>query len=179
MDVPAEGLRARKKARTRETIIRSALELFARDGFAATTISDIADAADVSPRTISTYFPHKEEIVFAAYRPGIDRLAERLAARRPEETVIDVVGDWLRTEPEPAGFAPPAIARDPDLWALQRRHMLAVSELIAAEAARDLDPLAARIVGAATVAAILELDAADGRDVMLGFLRAGFAAVQK
>ena len=61
------GLRERKKERTRATITRVALELFARDGFAATTLSAIADAAEVSPRTVSTYFPSKEGIVFAAY----------------------------------------------------------------------------------------------------------------
>jgi DNA-binding transcriptional regulator YbjK len=34
------GHRARKKERTRETIARVALELFARDGFAATTLAN-------------------------------------------------------------------------------------------------------------------------------------------
>ena len=65
--VETTGLRARKKERTRATITRVSLELFARDGFAATTLSAIAEAAEVSPRTVSTYFPSKEGIVFAAY----------------------------------------------------------------------------------------------------------------
>src|ERR1044071_5886549 len=96
--VETTGLRARKKERTRETIARVALELFARDGFAATTLAAIAEAADVSPRTVSTYFPSKEGIVFAAYADAVQRLSERLAVREAGASVIDVVGEWAGAE---------------------------------------------------------------------------------
>ena len=96
--VTAPGLRERKKERTRATITRVALELFARDGFAATTVTAIAEAADVSPRTVSTYFPHKEGIVFSAYEAGIRRLAARLGRRQPGETVLAAVEAWIRAE---------------------------------------------------------------------------------
>jgi len=92
------GLRARKKERTRATITRVALELFARDGFAATTLAAIAEGADVSPRTVSTYFPSKEGIVFAAYEESIDRLGARLMNREPGAKVVTVVGEWARRE---------------------------------------------------------------------------------
>ena len=92
------GLRARKKERTRATITRVALELFARDGFSATTLSDIAEAAEVSPRTVSTYFPSKEGIVFAAYPDSMARLRERLDAREAGAKVVDVIGEWARME---------------------------------------------------------------------------------
>src|SRR3954468_4992719 len=87
--VTAPGLRQRKKERTRATITRVALELFARDGFAATTVTDIANAADVSPRTVSTYFPSKEGIVFGEYRAAIERLGRMLDERQPGETGRD------------------------------------------------------------------------------------------
>ena len=44
--------------------MRVALDLFARNGYSGTTIAQIAEAAEVSPRTVSTYFPAKEDIVF-------------------------------------------------------------------------------------------------------------------
>lgn len=58
-----EGLRERKKQRTRETVRREAFRLFELHGYAQTTIDQIADAADVSPRTFFRYFPTKESVL--------------------------------------------------------------------------------------------------------------------
>lgn len=57
---PTRGLRHRKKIATRRTIRREAIHLFERNGFADTTVEQIAAAADVSPRTFYRYFPTKE-----------------------------------------------------------------------------------------------------------------------
>src|SRR4030095_1768835 len=57
------GLRARKKARTRTDLQRAAFDLFRRQGYAATTMIQIADAADVSATPLCRYFPPKESLV--------------------------------------------------------------------------------------------------------------------
>lgn len=57
------GLRERKKIRTRETIRREALRLIAEQGFAATTVEQIADAAEVSTSTVFRYFPNKSALL--------------------------------------------------------------------------------------------------------------------
>jgi AcrR family transcriptional regulator len=62
---PTPGLRERKKIRTRETIRREAFRLIEENGYAATTVEQIAEAAEVSPSTFFRYFPTKESIVLA------------------------------------------------------------------------------------------------------------------
>jgi len=57
------GRRERKKLRTRALIQREALRLFLAKGFEATTIEEIAEAADIAPSTFFNYFPTKEDVV--------------------------------------------------------------------------------------------------------------------
>ena len=59
------GLRARKKARTRAAIRDHAMRLFEEQGYAATTVDQIAAAADVSQSTFFRYFPTKEDTILA------------------------------------------------------------------------------------------------------------------
>lgn len=66
MDTSSEpdlGRRERKKLRTRALIQREALRLFLEKGFEATTIEEIAEAADIAPSTFFNYFPAKEDVV--------------------------------------------------------------------------------------------------------------------
>ena len=59
------GLRDRKKIQTRETIRREAMRLIKENGYANTTIEQIAEAAEVSPSTFFRYFPSKEMVLMA------------------------------------------------------------------------------------------------------------------
>ena len=58
-----QGLRERKKQRTREAIQREALRLISAKGFAGTSVEEIAEAAEISPSTFFNYFPSKVDVV--------------------------------------------------------------------------------------------------------------------
>lgn len=62
---PTLGLRDRKKIRTRDTIRREALRLIKANGYANTTIEQIAAAAEIAPSTFFRYFQNKESALIA------------------------------------------------------------------------------------------------------------------
>ncbi|MGH3531639.1 MAG: TetR family transcriptional regulator [Mycobacterium sp.] len=76
------GLRERKKIKTRQTIRREALRLIEENGYAATTVEQIAEAAEVSPSTFFRYFPSKESVLLA---DDLDpAIMDALAAQPPD-----------------------------------------------------------------------------------------------
>lgn len=82
------GLRERKRAQTEQAIVDSAMKLFARHGFAATTADDIAVAAGISRRTLFRYFPTKEDIVLDPRRLDQEFARDALRERRAGEDEI-------------------------------------------------------------------------------------------
>jgi AcrR family transcriptional regulator len=87
------GLRERKKEATREALVEAALELFATQGFDATSVDQIADRVDVSARTFHRYFPAKEHVLFADTASRMELVATQLASDDGTRPVLDVLRD--------------------------------------------------------------------------------------
>jgi AcrR family transcriptional regulator len=89
------GLRGRKRAETYARIQTEAMRLFLERGFEATTLDEIAQAADVSRRSLFHYFASKEEIVFST-KADFPALIEEAIGRRPaDEPLLDMVENAL------------------------------------------------------------------------------------
>jgi AcrR family transcriptional regulator len=160
----ANGLRERKKARTREAIIDAALDLFESKGFDATTIDDIAAAADVSPRTFFRYFESKLDVVMARNAPKEPTIGPLLAARPASEGPIEAMRQVMREELV-AQVADPAHVRElqvvittPSLRNLAREHFYEEeAEIASAFAERlgaDEHDLAPYVIAGAVASAI-------------------------
>src|SRR3954447_21791486 len=113
------GLRERKKQQTRQAIHVAAMRLFAERGFEATTIADIAEAADISPRTFFAYFPSKESVVFADVDPKVQDFSEFLAARG-DQPLLDALRAWIHQWVDDEALA--------DQQDLRRRGVIAANE---------------------------------------------------
>ncbi|WP_326825681.1 acyl-CoA-like ligand-binding transcription factor [Streptosporangium sp. NBC_01756] len=190
----AEGLRERKKAKTRRTIQEHALRLFAEQGYEATTVEQIAEAAEISPSTFFRYFPTKEDVaVQDAYDPA---LAAALAAQPADLTPVAAVRATVSAVLE--GFPEDEESQVLTRTRLQLKHTALraravdsmtttigmLAEGIAGRLGRDItDPLSRATAGAvagvllAAVFAWAEADGArrlaDVTDEALGLLEAG------
>jgi AcrR family transcriptional regulator len=197
-----QGLRERKKQRTRQQIIEAAMGLFAERGYHATTIADIAAAAEVAPRTFFSYFPSKEAVVFHNVDRDLDGLASALRDRLPGETVFDALRRWIdamfdefAADQDEAVLRKQLCREDEGLANFQGGVMARISELLLEAIADDLgeppDTLRPRLVAAAAVAALTSLEgsfddeAPEGKaealsvlDDAIVFLRGGIEALQ-
>jgi AcrR family transcriptional regulator len=174
----ANGLRARKKARTREAIIDAALDLFGRKGFEATTIEDIAAAADVSPRTFFRYFDSKVDLVMAHNEAHGDKIGPLMAARPAGEGPLEALRNVMQQMLVEL-LAEPSVVREfqvmmgsPTLRKLAREHFYEEeAELVSAFAERlgtdDCDLTANVMAGAAasTLWTIIECWLAEGGEI--------------
>jgi AcrR family transcriptional regulator len=164
-----QGLRERKKQRTREQIVEAAMGLFAERGYHATTIADIAAAADVAPRTFFAYFPSKEAVVFHSVDRDLAALASALRDRLPGETAFDALRRWIdaifdqSTADDEALLRKRLCREDEGLANFQAGIMARVQELLLEAIAADLDEppdaLRPRLVTAAALAALTSLEA--------------------
>jgi AcrR family transcriptional regulator len=124
-----QGLRERKKAQTHDAILGAALDLFERRGYDATTVEEIADEADVSPRTFFRYFDAKVDVIMR--HKGDDDLGlDRLLVLRPaDEGPVEALRNVIRDELGPMMLGDPVLSRQirimlttPSLRALARDH---------------------------------------------------------
>lgn len=197
------GLRERKKRQTRETIVREALALFTEHGFDGVTVADIAAAANIAPRTFFSYFPTKEDVVFADHAESLAGLAQHLRERPAGVNTVDALREWLEQiladhdHEDPAEACRKELMRTTPSLATQRLAKMSEFEHVLREGiARDLDDtvdgLRPRLVAAAALAALMSLDELDEDhwedlapgdpiqvlDVALRFLRGGLDALQ-
>ncbi|MFF7239256.1 TetR family transcriptional regulator [Streptomyces collinus] len=86
-----ETLRERKKQRTRDALVRSALELFTTQGYERTTVDEIAGAVEVSQRTFFRYFAGKEEVAFAVQEMTEAHFVAAVRARPAHEAPMEAL----------------------------------------------------------------------------------------
>lgn len=202
-DTTKPGLRERKKRQTREKIARVGLELFAERGYDETTLADIADAADVSPRTIFAYYESKEDILLCEEDAFIDRLKQMLEERPPGTTTIDTIREFLASiEPpdEQAVLRKKVMSGTPALEMRLRARHSQLEPMLVKSIARDLgagpDDTRPLLIAASMTAAFMsvrdrlfEADAGGEPisheqsfailDQVLEFTRAGVEALQR
>jgi len=155
------GLRERKKSRTRSLIHKEAMRLIRRQGYAATTVEQVAEAAEVSASTVFRYFPTKEDLVMhdeydedfvAAFKAQPPELSPLTALRASMQQVIGAL--------TPEQFAEEAeriaLSRSvPELRARRLDELVRTLRMIAAAVAertgRDADDPAVRTFAGAVI----------------------------
>jgi AcrR family transcriptional regulator len=90
-----ESLRERKKRLTREAIFAAARALFGERGFDDVTVAEIADAANISVKTLFTYIGSKEELLFSGRPTVLDAVVEAVRNRKLAQTPLVAAGQAL------------------------------------------------------------------------------------
>lgn len=163
--VDRPGLRERKKAKTRAAIQEQALRLFREQGYDATTVEQIAEAAEVSPSTFFRYFGSKEDVVtYDALDPFV------IAAWRAQPAEMQPIPSIRKAMLEVFGsLAPEQIEEMMDrgrlMFSIPELRLAAIGELLrsgqmvtdelAIRLGRPADDLELRVFGGAIMGAML------------------------
>ena len=178
-----------------------ALKLFADQGYDETTLAEIADAADISPRTIFAYFQSKEDILFSDEPSSVlERVKEMLERRPPGATTVDMLRELVSLLPPPDEQAlqrKKIIAANPGLGMKMHAHIAQLEPVLSESIAKDLgagpDDIRPPLIAACMMAAFttlrerLEADTEDPNhqqvmrtlDEVLEFMRGGLEALQR
>lgn len=164
---PPAGLRERKKLKTRAAIRRALYGLVAEQGYEATTIEQIAAAAEVSPSTVSRYFAAKEDIVLT---DGTDTAMVEMLRRRPAGepplqslrfVVTHAVRALLTEDPDAMRLRATLLVEVPAVRArlaeTTAETSLLLSRVLAERTGRDAGDLEVRVLTAAVIAALREV----------------------
>ena len=162
-----DGLRERKKARTRAAIREHALRLFRENGYQRTTVEQIAAAAEVSPSTFFRYFPTKEDLVL---RDDMDTRMIEAFERQPSDlsplsavraAVREMFGSYTQADLDTLGettaltlTVPEVRARAMDEFA---RTIGVIAEALAKRSGRPADDLAVRTTAGAIIGVMMSL----------------------
>jgi AcrR family transcriptional regulator len=205
LDTPPRklGLRERKKQQTREKIARVALELFAERGFDETTLAEIAEAAEVAPRTIFAYFDSKDDILLCEEVSFLGELKRQLDERPAGTTTVDTLREFLshiEAPDEAAQLRKRVMTANPGLKRKMRASHAELEPMLAESIAKDLGAAAGDIrpllIAASMTAAFTSMrdrfmEAEEGGEPMtheqgmaildqvLDFLRGGLEAMQR
>lgn len=188
---PPTSLRERKKDRTRRTLQAEAVRLFTQQGFEATTIEEIAAAAEVAPRTFFRYFSSKEEVVFwSEHQP---MLAGFVAARPDHEPAAqalrrglsDGLASFYEQDRERLLERSKLACRTPALqprWRQQQADVGAgMAQILAHRLGVHADGLEVRAIAAAVAAALFvaieEWQAHDGQEDLGGLIDRALGSV--
>ena len=79
------GAKRRRAGDKRDRILKAAVKVFARNGFHATRVSEVAKAAGVADGTIYLYFKSKEELLFSLFEDRIDKLLTFMREELPKQ----------------------------------------------------------------------------------------------
>jgi AcrR family transcriptional regulator len=185
------GLRERKRQQTRERLTRVAMALFLERGFEATTLDDIAAAADISRRSFFHYFGSKEDVVFAWQEDSTAALIAAVAARPTHESMLaaaeNAISAMVRQLKPGEAIAMACLKRDNP--ALQARDQVkyeklerALAEALSKRAGHKTEKLQARLVAMIAAGAMRiggELWAAEGaREKPEALVKRTFAAIR-
>src|SRR5262249_50250829 len=94
------GIRAQRKQATREELLQTASELFARRGYDHVTVAEIAAGAGVSVKPLFQHFRSKEDLLLAELDQTHERLLKALRERDPEDSPVDALVAWMSSEIE-------------------------------------------------------------------------------
>ena len=93
-----QGLRERKKERTRQLIAETARELFEERGFERVTVAEIARAAEVAEKTVFNYFPTKEDLFYWRLEAFEDELLTAIREREEGESALDAFARFIMAQ---------------------------------------------------------------------------------